>query len=43
VLVASQTGAVESLEHRIDAFVRDEMRHQQIPGVAIGVIRKSVG
>ena len=32
--------AQELLTDRIDAFVRDEMRRQQVPGVGIGVVQR---
>lgn len=32
--------AQEALTDRIDAFVRDEMRRQQVPGVAIGIVQR---
>jgi N-acyl-D-amino-acid deacylase len=32
--------ATPTLEQRIDAFVRDEMQRQRIPGVAIGIANK---
>jgi CubicO group peptidase (beta-lactamase class C family) len=33
--------ATSTSEQRIDAFVRDEMQRQRIPGVAIGIVNKA--
>jgi CubicO group peptidase (beta-lactamase class C family) len=40
-LIAVVAGAQDSVSVRIDRFVRAEMQRQQIPGVAIGVVKGS--
>lgn len=40
--VARSAGAIDpTLERKIDEFVRDEMRQQKVPGVAVGIVQQS--